>query len=93
MTTMAAMFGALPLVLSRHRLGAAAPARHHDCWRLDHEPDAHALHHAGGLPLFGSFYSVNLVLEQPQRKTVATNNVESIGIFMVAGAILSIVAT
>jgi hypothetical protein len=36
---------------------------------------------------------VNLVLEQPQRKTVATNSEKTSGFLWLAGAILSIVAT
>ena len=51
MTTLAALFGALPLALgTRHRLGAAQPARHHHRRRPAAEPVADALHHAGDLP-------------------------------------------
>ena len=51
MTTMAALFGALPLGLwHRHGIGAAAAAGHHDCWWFDLQPDAHSLYHSGGLP-------------------------------------------
>ncbi len=50
MTTMAAMLGALPLALGiGDRLGVAAAARNHDYRRSDCEPDADAVHHAGGV--------------------------------------------
>ena len=50
MTTMAALLGALPLMLgTRHRLGAAPPARHHHRRRPDRQPGADAVHHAGDL--------------------------------------------
>ena len=52
MTTMAALLGALPLALgTRHRLGAAPPARHRDRRRPDRQPAADALHDAGRLPV------------------------------------------
>ena len=52
MTTMAAMLGALPLALGHgDRLGTAPAAGHHHHRRTDRQPDADALHHAGGLPL------------------------------------------
>ena len=35
----------------RHGIGAEASAGHHDCRRTDHEPGAHALHHAGRISL------------------------------------------
>ena len=51
MTTMAALFGALPLMLgTRHRLGAAPSAGHRDRRRPDRQPGADAVHHAGDLP-------------------------------------------
>ena len=50
MTTLAALFGAIPLALGeRHRLGAAQPARHHHHRRPAAQPVADALHHAGDL--------------------------------------------
>ena len=50
MTTMAALLGALPLMLgTRRRLGAAPSARHHDGRRPDREPGADAVHDAGDL--------------------------------------------
>ena len=50
MTTVAALVGALPLMLgTRHRLGAAPSARPHHRRRPDREPGADALHHAGDL--------------------------------------------
>ena len=52
MTTMAALLGALPLAVGqRRRVRASPPARHRHCGRADLQPDAHALHDAGGLPL------------------------------------------
>ena len=54
MTTLAALFGALPLAdRNRHRLGAAVSARHHHHRRAVAEPVAHALHHAGDLSRHG----------------------------------------
>ena len=50
MTTLAAMLGALPLIIATGPgLGAAAAARHDDRWRLAGVADPHALHHAGDL--------------------------------------------
>ncbi len=55
MTTMAALLGGLPLALGhRHRIGTEASAGHHDSRRTDHEPGAHAVHHAGCLSISGS---------------------------------------
>ena len=52
MTTMAALFGALPLMLgTRHRLGTAPAARHRHRRRPDRQPGADAVHHAGDLSL------------------------------------------
>ena len=52
MTTMAALLGGLPLAFgTRHRLGAAPAAGHHHRRRLDRQPVADPLHHAGGLSL------------------------------------------
>ena len=52
MTTMAALLGALPLMLgTRHGLGTAPSARHHHRRRPDREPAADALHHARDLPV------------------------------------------
>ena len=51
MTTMAALLGGVPLAFgTRHRLGAAPAARHHDHRRPDRQPGADALHDAGDLP-------------------------------------------
>jgi len=49
MTTMAAILGALPLVLRGRRRRAAPAARHRDRRRLDPEPAADLVHDAGGL--------------------------------------------
>ena len=50
MTTMAALFGALPLALGHgHGIGAPSAPRHYDCGRADREPVAHALYNAGRL--------------------------------------------
>ena len=55
MTTLAALFGAMPLALEqRHRLGAAQSARHHHHRRPAAEPVAHALHDAGDLSRDGA---------------------------------------
>ena len=52
MTTLAALLGALPLVLERRRgLGAAAAARHRDRRRAAREPGADALHDARRVPV------------------------------------------
>ena len=54
MTTMAAMFGAVPAGLRyRHRVRTAPAARHRDHRRPARQPDADALHHAGDLSLLG----------------------------------------
>ena len=51
MTTLAALLGALPLVLGTGPgIGAAPAARHHHRRRADRLADADALHHAGDLP-------------------------------------------
>ena len=51
MTTLAALLGALPLVIATGPgLGAAPAARHHHRRRADRLADADALHHAGDLP-------------------------------------------
>src|SRR5258708_6801725 len=34
-----------------NRVGAAAAARNHDCWRTNSEPGADAIHHTGDLSL------------------------------------------
>ena len=50
MTTMAALLGAVPLAMGTGiGFGAAAAAGHHDHRRIDLQPGAHALHHAGHL--------------------------------------------
>ena len=55
MTTLAALFGAIPLAFERrHRLGAAQSARHHHHRRPAAQPDADALHHAGDLSRDGA---------------------------------------
>ncbi len=55
MTTLAALFGALPLALEvGHRRRTAQSARRHHCRRLATQPIAHPLHHAGDLPLHGA---------------------------------------
>ncbi len=52
MTTMAALFGGLPLALgSRRRQRDAPPPRHRHRRRPDRQPDADALHHPRHLPL------------------------------------------
>ncbi len=52
MTTLAALFGAVPLALgTRHRIGAAASAGCNHHRRPAGQPVADALHHAGGLPV------------------------------------------
>ena len=51
MTTMAALFGALPLMLGTgDGLRAAPSARHRDRRRPDRQPGADAVHDAGDLP-------------------------------------------
>ena len=50
MTTLAALFGALPLVLSGG--GAAATPGDHHCRRTGNEPAPYAVYHAGGVSLF-----------------------------------------
>ena len=55
MTTMAALLGRLAAgARHRHRLGVAPAARNQHRRRTDRQPDAHAVHHSGGLPLHGS---------------------------------------
>ena len=52
MTTMAALAGRLAAGAGhRHRIGTAASARNHHHRRIDLQPDADSLHHAGGLSL------------------------------------------
>ena len=52
MTTMAALLGGVPLALGTgYGFGTAAAAGHHDCRRLDLQPDADALYDAGDLSL------------------------------------------
>ena len=52
MTTLAALLGAVPLVVATGPgLGTAPPARHHHHRRADRLADAHAVHHAGDLPV------------------------------------------
>ena len=52
MTTMAALLGGLPLALGTGTgVGVALPAGHHDRRRPDFQPDAHAVHDAGRLPV------------------------------------------
>ena len=54
MTTMAALFGAMPLAFRhRRRIGIKEAAGNHDCWRPDFQPGADALHHSRGVPLHG----------------------------------------
>ena len=56
MTTMAALLGALAAGPGeRRRVGTAPAARHLHRGRPDLQPDADALHHAGGLSLYGPF--------------------------------------
>ena len=53
MTTVAALFGALPLMLgSRHGLGAAPSPGHFHRRRPAGQPASHPVHHAGDLHLF-----------------------------------------
>ena len=55
MTTLAALFGALPLALEfGHRIGAAQPARRHHHRRIAAEPAADPLHDARHLPRHGA---------------------------------------
>ncbi len=55
MTTMAAMFGALPLALGTGvGCGTSPPSGYHDRWRPDSQPDAHAVYNASRLHLHGS---------------------------------------
>ena len=50
MTTMSAIFGALPLILSNATGWRTAPAaRHHDCRGIDPEPGADPVYHPGGV--------------------------------------------
>ena len=58
MTTMAALLGGLPLALGTG-VGSElqTASRHHDRRRTDHEPGAHALHHARRLSLSRSLPS------------------------------------
>ena len=52
MTTMAAMLGGVPIAVGGgNGVGVAPPAGHRDRGRVDGQPDAHSLHHAGRLPL------------------------------------------
>ena len=51
MTTMAALFGAVPLASARHGLGTAASAGRHHHRRTADQPGADPVHHAGGLPV------------------------------------------
>ena len=52
MTTMAALLGALPLMLGpRHRLGAAPAARLYNGGRPAPQPGADPVHHSGDLPV------------------------------------------
>jgi hypothetical protein len=54
MTTMAALFGALPLAFGHwHGIRAAAAAGDHNRWRPCGEPDVDAVHDAGGLSCAG----------------------------------------
>ena len=53
MTTMAAIFGALPLASAPERAPSCAAAGNHHCRRPNTEPVDHPLHHAGGLPGVG----------------------------------------
>ena len=55
MTTMAAMFGGIPIAIGTRRgIGIAAAVGNCDCGRVDCQPDADAFYYAGALPLFGS---------------------------------------
>ena len=55
MTTMAAMFGGIPIAVGgRKRLGASPSAGHRHRRRAAGQPDAHALYDAGRLSLSGS---------------------------------------
>ncbi len=55
MTTMAAMFGGLPIALGRRKwFGISPPAGHRHRGGLDGESNADALHHSRGLSLYGS---------------------------------------
>ena len=54
MTTMAALFGGLPLaLLHRHRFGNAPPPRNQHCWRLDGESSPYSLYDSGYLLVYG----------------------------------------
>src|SRR6185437_5807225 len=54
------LWGAAAGVWDGDRVGAAAPAGHNDCGRLDHESDADAVHDAGGLPIPGSLAATDI---------------------------------
>ena len=52
MTTMAALLGAVPLALgARHGIGIAPAVGHHHDRRIDFQPGADSVHHAGDLPV------------------------------------------
>ncbi len=66
MTTMAAMFGALPLAVGRRHRRRAAPSAGPDHRRRAHrQPDAHPVHHARGLPLYGPLPPARQPREKP----------------------------
>ena len=75
MTTMAAIFGAMPLAFGR---GTGSELRnplgidYH--WRPDSEPDAHALHHAGRLSLTGPLAS-EMAARSRKARSAKTNRV------------------
>lgn len=52
MTTLAALFGALPLVLSGGDGSELRQPRDHHCRRTGNEPAPYAVYHAGGVSLF-----------------------------------------
>ena len=54
MTTLAALFGAIPLAFrNRHWIGATPPPGDYDCGWPDCQPDADPVHNAGHLSLYG----------------------------------------
>ena len=68
MTTLAALFGALPLAIeTRRRLGAAQPARHYHRRRPALEPVADAVHDAGHLPRHGAAARAHFRAERGRR--------------------------
>ena len=69
MTTMAALFGAVPLAIGTGMGSELAPATGHlDYRRADRQPGSHALHHPGDLPFHGHAASETLRQKDRARK-------------------------